>query len=230
MVPFLISSISIFHSFQPRHPPPFLRNNLPTVPPTAPPAAEDLEMAIAINASIQSAMQEGSPPADIQACFGASSSSCVVNSSKHNLSNALNPTSVTDSVQTGRVGNSSQHVQINDNVPIAPSSSGLNLVPSAPPIDDKIPPGGPIQYPSIDLSPVNMSASDTERLPKEEEMVSVGGGSSCVICLDAPAEGACIPCGHVAGCMACLNEIKTKKWGCPVCRAKIDQVIKLYHV
>ncbi|KAK2359763.1 replication factor A protein [Trifolium repens] len=39
-----------------------------------------------------------------------------------------------------------------------------------------------------------------------------------------------IPCGHVAGCMSCLNEVKTKKWGCPVCRAKIDQIIKLYHV
>jgi hypothetical protein len=27
-----------------------------------------------------------------------------------------------------------------------------------------------------------------------------------------------------------LNEVKAKKWGCPVCRAKIDQVIKLYAV
>ncbi|KAL6325365.1 hypothetical protein AAG906_023210 [Vitis piasezkii] len=50
-----------------------------------------------------------------------------------------------------------------------------------------------------------------------------GAASSCVICLDAPMEGACIPSDHMAGCMSCLNEIKAKKWGCPVCRAKIDQ-------
>ncbi|KAF9601367.1 hypothetical protein IFM89_019099 [Coptis chinensis] len=54
--------------------------------------------------------------------------------------------------------------------------------------------------------------------------------STCVICLDAPIEGACIPCGHLSGCMSCLNEIQGKKWGCPVCRAKIKQVVKIYAV
>nr|XP_043628367.1 putative E3 ubiquitin-protein ligase XBAT35 [Erigeron canadensis] len=54
--------------------------------------------------------------------------------------------------------------------------------------------------------------------------------SLCVICLDAPVEGACIPCGHMAGCMSCLNEIKSKKWDCPACRAKINQVVRLYAV
>ncbi|GJY42317.1 ankyrin repeat-containing protein [Tanacetum coccineum] len=54
--------------------------------------------------------------------------------------------------------------------------------------------------------------------------------SLCVICLDAPVEGALIPCGHMAGCMSCLTEIKGKKMGCPVCRTNIDQVIRLYVV
>ncbi|KAF9600797.1 hypothetical protein IFM89_012536 [Coptis chinensis] len=48
--------------------------------------------------------------------------------------------------------------------------------------------------------------------------------STCVICLDATIEGACIPCGHLSGCMSCLNEIQGKKWGFPVCRAKIKQM------
>jgi hypothetical protein len=51
-----------------------------------------------------------------------------------------------------------------------------------------------------------------------------------VICLDAPVEGACIPCGHMAGCMSCLKDIESKKWGCPICRAKINQIIRLYAV
>lgn len=57
-----------------------------------------------------------------------------------------------------------------------------------------------------------------------------GGSSSCVICLDGPVEGAFIPCGHMAGCMPCLNEIKAKNWDCPVCRGKVDQVLRLYSV
>ncbi|XP_026451609.1 probable E3 ubiquitin-protein ligase XBOS34 [Papaver somniferum] len=60
----------------------------------------------------------------------------------------------------------------------------------------------------------------------------VGGTSttSCIICYDAPREGACIPCGHMVGCVSCLKEIKANNWGCPVCRNKIDGVIKIYGV
>ncbi|KAM7466580.1 hypothetical protein LguiB_014142 [Lonicera macranthoides] len=77
-----------------------------------------------------------------------------------------------------------------------------------------------------DSGPIDISA----RAEQKKEGGGIGGSSSCVISLDAPVEGACVPCGHMAGCMSCLNEIKAKKWGCPVCRAKIDQVIRLYAV
>lgn len=53
---------------------------------------------------------------------------------------------------------------------------------------------------------------------------------ACVVCWDAPAEGACIPCGHLSGCMNCLAIVKSKGWGCPVCRGMIEQVIKVYSV
>eukprot|EP00249_Psilotum_nudum_P017283 c26249_g1_i3 orf=1404-2441(+) len=52
----------------------------------------------------------------------------------------------------------------------------------------------------------------------------------CIVCWDGPAEGACIPCGHMASCMNCLSEISTKNWGCPVCRASIQEIIKVYAV
>eukprot|EP00250_Pteridium_aquilinum_P015995 c22879_g1_i1 orf=338-1873(-) len=55
-------------------------------------------------------------------------------------------------------------------------------------------------------------------------------GGTCVVCWDAPAEGACIPCGHLAGCMNCLTKVQSKRWGCPVCRGIIEQVIKVYAV
>ena len=57
-----------------------------------------------------------------------------------------------------------------------------------------------------------------------------GSSSSCVICCDAPVEAACVPCGHFAGCMACLTEVKMKAFGCPVCRAQIDRIMRIYAV
>ncbi|VVB10530.1 unnamed protein product [Arabis nemorensis] len=73
--------------------------------------------------------------------------------------------------------------------------------------------------------PVNISLASANCENKED-----GGSRACAVCVDASSEAVCVPCGHVAGCISCLNEIKDKKLGCPVCRANIDQVIKLYHV
>ncbi|KAK7344046.1 hypothetical protein VNO77_13269 [Canavalia gladiata] len=201
--------------------PAFLQANVATAPPTAPPAAEDTELALAISASLQSAIQETPPLPDAQPNFEASSSSSGMNTDKQGFLGTTNAnTSDSELVHEANLG-SHQNV----------SEGGLDFNPSAPPIGVGIPTDGPVHYPSIDSSPVDMPSSVGEKLPKEEETNASGGGSSsCVICLDAPAEGACIPCGHVAGCMSCLNEVKAKKWGCPVCRAKINQVLKLYHV
>lgn len=106
------------------------------------------------------------------------------------------------------------------------------VVPSAPPlenlvIDDDV----PLQSGSTESSFADSSSSTTENLSKKthnEENSS--GASSCIICYEAPIEGACVPCGHMAGCMSCLNEIKAKSWGCPVCRVKIELVLRLYAV
>ncbi|KAF9601341.1 hypothetical protein IFM89_019073 [Coptis chinensis] len=54
--------------------------------------------------------------------------------------------------------------------------------------------------------------------------------SSCAICLDAPKERACIPCGHMPGCMSCLSNIEVNSWGFPICRAKIQKVVRIYTV
>lgn len=106
------------------------------------------------------------------------------------------------------------------------------MVPSAPPIenfliDDHV----SLQCGSTESSFADSSSSTTEDSLREcHDEGSSSGASSCIICYEAPIEGACVPCGHMAGCMSCLNEVKGKNWGCPVCRAKIDQVIRLYAV
>ncbi|KAL2652516.1 hypothetical protein R1flu_020644 [Riccia fluitans] len=120
------------------------------------------------------------------------------------------------------------------------SSSDLALhSPSAPPLVPSAPPlprlEGPISYPSVDTTPVELDYTDShlalvEVPPEPKKSEEKPGGSQCVVCWDAPAEGVCIPCGHLAGCMSCLTEIKSKNLDCPVCRAAIQQVVKVYAV
>ncbi|KAF7144481.1 hypothetical protein RHSIM_Rhsim04G0180400 [Rhododendron simsii] len=145
------------------------------VPATGPSSAEDLELAMAINASIQSAMESRPPYFDANPISGGSTSSCCQSGRMRNHNEI-------QEVSPG--GNPIQLIQNHNETPSSP-------LPSAPPIENSV----------------------------VEGCVS----SLCVICLDALVEGACIPCGHMVGCMSCLNEIKGKKWSCPVCRTKITQ-------
>lgn len=218
------------------HPPAFLHNaQTPPILPTAP-AAEDLELAMAINASLQSAMHE-SPPLDLPSSFEHSASTSwnsSMNTSNHNCTDAsVAPASIASSSdgmihEAGPSTNSTQDIQIKTHIPNTPVQASTV---SAPPIADEVIDDGPVHYPSIDSSPLDLTSPAFETSAAALEQSKEGSAAStCVICLDAPIEGACIPCGHMAGCMSCLNEIKAKKWGCPVCRAKIDQVVKLYSV
>ncbi|KAJ8535690.1 hypothetical protein K7X08_023410 [Anisodus acutangulus] len=103
------------------------------------------------------------------------------------------------------------------------------VAPSAPPAPEEV---EDVHYPVIDLNPLHLSNPPVERpttcvtTQKENEHEP----SLCIICWEASVEGACVPCGHMVGCMQCLNQIKSEKGECPVCRVKIDQVIKLYSV
>lgn len=212
----------------------FLHDNQnPVLPATAPPDAEELELALAISASIQSAMQENPPLVNANMSSEASSSN-TQSSSLDTRSSDLSASKVPAPLASIELpvhgpsssGSSTEHSQIQNDSDV-PVIDRPDLTESAPPISED----GPILYPSIDSSPIDISSPTAENVPaKGDDKKDQGDSSSCVICLDAPVEGACIPCGHMAGCMSCLNEIKAKKWGCPVCRAKIDQVIKLYAV
>ncbi|GMI69933.1 XB3 ortholog 5 in Arabidopsis thaliana [Hibiscus trionum] len=213
----------------------------PTAPATASPDSEDLELAMAINASIQSAIAE-MPSFDLHSGNEASSSTIWADSastSAHggSVGQMVSPPSKASisewtMTESGSGSNSTAITMVHDNN-ISSTLMGVKTadsVPTAPPATDEIVEDGLIQYPSIDSTPIDTPSSNAENLPANAGQIKDVGPSSCTICLDAPPEAACVPCGHVAGCMSCLNEIKAKKWGCPVCRAKIEQVIKLYRV
>lgn len=128
------------------------------------------------------------------------------------------------------------HVQTRYDIPPVSETSGGNTAsvpsaPSAPPIPDEELDAGLIHHPSFDFSLLDLSVPAIELGASVTSDVNEGGSSSsCIICWEAPVEGACIPCGHMAGCMTCLSEIKAKKGVCPVCRSNINQVTRLYAV
>ena len=49
---------------------------------------------------------------------------------------------------------------------------------------------------------------------------------SCVICLDEKSNMTFIPCGHVATCETCSNNVQL----CPICRQTIASRLKLFFV
>lgn len=203
--------------------PAFLQNSqAPAAQATAPLDTEDLELAMALNASIQSAISE-TPAFDLHSGSDASAST---SSSFQNSGNApissIPPKACSSDWTPTEASSSGSSTQAA--LPVTNQISEIS--PSAPPIANEMVEDGPIQYPSIDNTPIDLSTSTDSSIQKTEH----GNSSSCVVCFDAPSEAACVPCGHVAGCISCLNEIKAKNWGCPVCRTKIEQVIKIYRV
>jgi len=64
--------------------------------------------------------------------------------------------------------------------------------------------------------------------------------SCCIVCFDAPQDTVMVPCGHVPACWSCSLQIFDGKAGgtaasrgialCPLCRARVTAVIKLYRV
>ncbi|CAL9160399.1 unnamed protein product [Musa hybrid cultivar] len=239
-----------------------------TAAPTSNP--EDIELEMAINASTQTAIAEGMAPliqSDPQTSntngWGSSSDNSSYNGwgtpdvdapSKVNGQVLMNEPNTCNGWAVPEVQlntNALQPYMWNPDTPVVQSSQGApstQVVPSAPPMMADTFYDGPIHYPSIDCSPIDLSMplvktasgtseakdSSTSSSSKTGTGEDKAGSSSttgcCVICLDAPVEGACIPCGHMAGCMSCLREIEAKNWGCPVCRTKINQIIKLYAV
>jgi hypothetical protein len=65
-------------------------------------------------------------------------------------------------------------------------------------------------------------AKKEQALKKKKEEVPM-----CIVCISARAEYAITPCGHMCACVSCYKKISDN---CPVCRASIDQIIKIFTV
>jgi hypothetical protein len=52
------------------------------------------------------------------------------------------------------------------------------------------------------------------------------GNMNCVICLEKQRDTVVIPCNHLCLCSACRTVAAFPK--CPVCRTKVEKLIKIY--
>jgi hypothetical protein len=93
--------------------------------------------------------------------------------------------------------------------------------------------------PAVPTTPVVSRAAKRSKPVVAEESVVVEAAdtapfafdgqekSLCVICLSAAPSVLLIPCAHLA---LCEDDSKAVVQNCPVCRAKIQSTMKVYHV
>jgi len=51
----------------------------------------------------------------------------------------------------------------------------------------------------------------------------------CVICLEKPADTVLYQCGHLCCCTQCGRMLKADGHHCPVCRAEVKDILRIYH-
>jgi hypothetical protein len=47
--------------------------------------------------------------------------------------------------------------------------------------------------------------------------------------MDEEADGVVLPCGHLCGCESCLNILLNSEAKCPICRAHMNSVVKVFQ-
>ncbi|GAX74144.1 hypothetical protein CEUSTIGMA_g1593.t1 [Chlamydomonas eustigma] len=66
-----------------------------------------------------------------------------------------------------------------------------------------------------------------EEASTAEAFITLEQELECVVCLSAPKQICCVPCGHVCMCIKCSAEVEQKHGLCPVCRAPCDLFLEL---
>jgi hypothetical protein len=51
---------------------------------------------------------------------------------------------------------------------------------------------------------------------------------TCCVCMESQIDAVFVPCGHLKCCMDCATDINTRKGECPLCRTKIQLVVKVF--
>ena len=78
---------------------------------------------------------------------------------------------------------------------------------------------------------VGAGRSRTSTAPSTKAKGPVGAVSGlCVVCLDAQATHAFVPCGHLSVCLSCCQHIITRRSACPICRSLPTSSLLIHNV
>ncbi|TDH65384.1 hypothetical protein CCR75_002037 [Bremia lactucae] len=76
------------------------------------------------------------------------------------------------------------------------------------------------------LTSLRTSSSDaltSLRTPSSEDTSDL-----CAMCYTRNRNAVCTPCGHRSGCLSCLKTAMLSSHACPLCRAQVDSVMRVY--
>lgn len=59
------------------------------------------------------------------------------------------------------------------------------------------------------------------------EVYGLSEGKDCLICMSAPKNTILLPCRHICLCSECSLALRSQTNKCPVCRAKIDSLLRI---
>lgn len=81
----------------------------------------------------------------------------------------------------------------------------------------------PIRAPCDLKLPSNQTKNQTER-----KNSSTGVNNECCVCYEKSVDAAIYKCGHTCMCYECAQKLWHTNGCCPICRAKIQDIIRIY--
>lgn len=84
---------------------------------------------------------------------------------------------------------------------------------------------------SQDFHSIQNDAADRNKksIPKDlNEFCDENNETDCAICMDTVRNSVLRPCNHMITCFDCSNLLYKRSDNCPICREKIEDVIKIF--
>ena len=75
---------------------------------------------------------------------------------------------------------------------------------------------------------MNRRVQTVEKEKKKSHKKKANKKGNCCICCEVKVDSVLYRCGHMCACMKCANELQWNNGKCPICRAKIDDVVRVY--
>ena len=83
--------------------------------------------------------------------------------------------------------------------------------------------------PNYDIAWLWMEDQDGEEVPQPptQDGMENDDTGDCKICMDNPANGVLVPCGHMAFCIGCIEKLTRRT--CPICNQPFVSFVKVYR-